>query len=92
MDCPGQMLLSPMLDTIGSLNMVSVRFTTESQPADVLRVALYVPGLVSTCPFQFRGNCARHLCRFSCVVAAMPIFNDRVAMESQPFDPVNVTL
>ena len=57
---------------------------TESQPAALVVVKVYVPAAVYACPFQVYGSCAAHtLTGVEEVVAAFTL-NTSVATESQP--------
>ena len=56
----------------------------ESQPAALVRLAVYVPALLKLCPFHVYGNWLAQIVVFVVLVTAAVTVKFSVATESQP--------
>ena len=75
-----------MLVSVG----LTVRFkvATESQPAALVRLAVYVPAALMVCPFQLYGNWLVQMVVLVVLVSVAVTVRLRVAIESQPAVPM----
>ena len=65
---------------------VTVKFSVaiESQPAPLVRLAVYVPATLKVCPFQLYGSWLEQIVISVVLVSIGVTARLRVAMESQP--------
>jgi len=63
---------------------VRFRVAMESQPAALVRLAVYVPAALIVCPFQLYGNWLEQMVVLVVLVNVGLTVMLRVAMESQP--------
>jgi len=63
---------------------VRFRVATESHPAAVVRLAVYVPAALMDCPFQLYGNWLEQMVVLVVLVRVGLTVRFKVATESQP--------
>jgi len=90
MDCPFQLYgnwLEQMVVLVVLVNVgLTVRFSVaiESQPAALVRLAVYVPAALMVCPFQVYGSWLAQIVVLVVLVNVELMVRFRVATESQP--------
>jgi len=63
---------------------VKLRVAMESQPATLIKLAVYVPAALMVCPFQAYGSWLEQMVVLVVLVNVGLTVRFRVAMESQP--------
>ena len=97
-DCPfqtyGSALLQMVMLVVLVVALLIVRFKVAilSHPLCAVVVYVYVPDAFNVCPFQLYGNCVLQTLTFVLLVLIALITTTNVAIESQPFEPVNVAV
>ena len=77
-----QMVTSVVLVRVGV--MTRLRVAMESQPAELVKLAVYVPAALMDCPFQEYGSWLVHIDISVVLVRVDVTARLRVAIESQP--------
>jgi hypothetical protein len=71
---------------------LNISVATESHPAELRKVSLYVPGKLYDTPFHEYGNCAGHTVTEVVLFNTALTLNISVATESQPAELRSVSL
>ena len=88
--CPFQVYGNWLEQMVTSVALVSIAVTTrlrvamESQPAALVRLAVYVPAVLIVCPFQLYGSWLVQIAVLVVLVSVGVTVRLKVAMESHP--------